>query len=73
MGEDSAAQRINTGLNRQGDDSEVNEGFSITSRGLTDPTDPNGGETLVVKFLVVDDNKGRNVLEQNKRNGFRNA
>ncbi len=52
---DTADQRVNTGPGRQGVDNEINEGFSISSLGLTDPDNPAGGETLLVKFLVFED------------------
>lgn len=51
---DTADQRKNTGPNRQGDDSEINEGFSITSRGLVDDNDPAAGESVLVKFYVIE-------------------
>jgi Ca2+-binding RTX toxin-like protein len=69
MGEASAAQRVNTGVGREGRDNEINEGFSITSAGLTDPNNPNGGETLLVKFLVLDD--GQRV--ERAQQGFKNV
>ena len=50
----TADQRRNTGPNRQGNDTETSEGFSISSQGLTDPDNPAAGETLLVKFLIFD-------------------
>ena len=50
----SANLRQNTGPNRQGQDTETNEGFNITSLGATDPMNPGNGETLVVSFLAMD-------------------
>ena len=51
---DTADQRQNTGPNRQGDDNEINEGFSVTSLGLTDENNPSAGEDLLVKFYVFE-------------------
>ncbi|HAY27260.1 MAG TPA: hypothetical protein DCY47_07130 [Candidatus Accumulibacter sp.] len=56
---DTAHRRVNTGVNRAGTDSVIDEGFSIRSSGLTDATDPDGGETVVVKFLVPDGSGNR--------------
>jgi len=53
----TADKRVNTGPGRIGQDDAIDEGFSITSRGLTSANDPDGGETLVVKFLVRDGDK----------------
>jgi hypothetical protein len=59
----TATQRVNTGPNRNsaGEKSdslvEINEGFSISSQGLTDLNEPFGGETLLVKFLVQENGK----------------
>ncbi|MEE4110815.1 MAG: PKD domain-containing protein [Halieaceae bacterium] len=50
----TADQRFNTGPGRQGRDSETNEGFTITSLGLTDPGNAAAGETLLVRFYVGD-------------------
>ncbi|MCB1800733.1 MAG: LEPR-XLL domain-containing protein, partial [Gammaproteobacteria bacterium] len=47
-------QRANTGPNREGDDSEINEGYSISSLGLTDDDNPDAGESLLVKFYVLE-------------------
>ena len=54
---DSAGLRRNTGVGRVGNDSETDEDFSIASQGLTDSALPDGGETLAVKFFVVENGK----------------
>ena len=54
---DTASSRRNTGVGRVGVDSETYEDFSISSQGLTDAAVPGGGETLTVKFFVVENGK----------------
>lgn len=56
-GEASGAHRQNTAPHRAGNEDVLggvitDEGYSISSRGPTDPANPDGGESLLVKFLV---------------------
>lgn len=44
--------RQHTSEDRKTRDNETDEAYHIRSRGLTDPLDPEGGETLEVTFLV---------------------